>query len=344
MYKTEIATFEELNNWNQIILNCPYSEALHSIQWCNAVKASFKQMKPIYLIIKDDKDITHGAMPCFLFSPIPYIKTLLSMPWTLPGGPLLFLSDDIFSAVISVTNKLYELSKKYHAYSSIITLPANCHSDIHSCLLSVGYIIENRHFTHILDIQNGYESVWNSYNKRVRGAVRKSAKFGVIVRETLNEKDIKEFYKLYLSMMDKFNSTPKPFSLIRSLLKSPIAKLVSAYFEDRLIAGLLFIHFNKTVRLWIEASDHNYLSYRPNNAIIDYIIRWACSNGYSFVDFGASPPENDGLIAFKEEWRAKRVWFYTYSRVYSAWKNKLWNISEPHIRRIYATIQRLAIR
>ncbi len=343
MYRTEIATFEELNNWNQMILNCPYSEALHSIQWCNAIKSSFRQMKPLYLVVKDDKDIVHGVMPCFLFTPMPYIRTLLSMPWTLPGGPLLFSSDDVFSTVISITDKLDELSKKYHAYSSVITLPSNCHSNIHSCLLSAGYIAKDKHFTHILDIQNGYESVWNSYNKRVRGAIRKSVKSGVIVKENNDDREIENFYKLYLSMMDKFNSTPKPYSLIRLLQKSPIAKLISAYFEDRLIAGLLFIYFNKTVRLWIEASDHNYLNYRPNNAIIDYIVRWACDNGYSFVDFGASPPENNGLIAFKEEWRAKRVWFYTYTRVYSVWKNKFWNISEPHIRRIYATIQRLAI-
>ncbi|MGQ9609105.1 MAG: lipid II:glycine glycyltransferase FemX [bacterium] len=344
MYRTEIATDEELKTWDQIILRCQYSEALHSSQWCNALSLSFKQMTPLYLLIKDNKHNIIGAMPCFLFNPIPFIKTLLSMPWTLPGGPLFFSSDDIFSAVLSVNKKLDEISKKYHSYKTVITLPVNSHNDIHKGLISSGYIIENKNFTHILDVREGYENVWNSYNKRVRGAIRKAIKSGVIVSEAKNEEDMEDFYKLYLSMMDKFNSTPKPYSLFKLLQTSSIAKLIAAYFEDKLIAGLLFIHFNKTVRLWVEASDHNYLNYRPNNAIIDYIVRWACNNEYSFVDFGASPPDNNGLVAFKEEWRAEKVWFYTYARLYSAWKNTLWHKLEPPIRRIYATIQRLAIQ
>lgn len=343
MYITEIATGEELKNWNQLALRCQYSEALHSIEWCNALSCHFKQMMPLYLLIKDGKDDIVGIMPCFLFSPIPFIRTLLSMPWKLPGGPLFFSSIDTFSAVLSVSKKLDEISRKYHSYETIITLPVQSENGIHEGLVSSGYIVENKDFTHILDLRNGYESVWNSYNKRVRGAVRKAQKMGVTVKETQNEKDMEGFYKLYLSMMDRFSSTPKPHSMLRFLQTSSIAKLIVAYFEDRLIAGLLFIHFNKTVRLWVEASDPGYLNYRPNNAIIDYIIRWACNNGYSFVDFGASPPENSGLIAFKEEWRAEKAWFYTYSRLYSAWKNKLWTMLEPSMRRIYATIQRLAI-
>ncbi len=343
MYRTEIATSEELKTWNQIILKCQYSEALHSIEWCSALRLNFRQMTPLYLLIKDDKDNIVATMPCFLFNPIPCIKTLLSMPWTLPGGPLFLTYEDVFSAVLSVSNKLDEISLKFHSYKTVITLPPNCHSDIHKGLISSGYTPEDKCFTHILDVRNGYESVWNSYNKRIRGAVRKADKSGVIVSETQSEKDMEDFYKLYLSMMDKFNSTPKPYSLLKLLQTSSIAKLVVAYLQNKLIAGLLFIHFNKTVRLWVEASDQQYLNYRPNNAIIDYIVRWACNNGYSFVDFGASPPENNGLIAFKEEWRAEKVWFYTYAKLYSTWKDKLWHSLEPSIRRIYATIQRLAI-
>ena len=153
-----------------------------------------------------------------------------------------------------------------------------------------------------------------------------------------------DFYRLYLTLMERFSSTPKPYELLRYLQKSPIARLVVAELNNQIIGGLLFIHFNSSVRLWCEASDPDFLSCRPNNAIIDYIIRWACEHGYPCVDFGASPPESKGLIAFKEEWRAEKAWFYTFTKLHFSWRRKLWTVSEPALRRVYGAIQRFRIR
>ena len=153
-----------------------------------------------------------------------------------------------------------------------------------------------------------------------------------------------DFYKLYIASMKHFNSTPKPYQLLRYLQTSSIARLVIAELDGQIIAGLLFLHFNSSVRLWCEASDPDFLNCRPNNAIIDYIIRWACEHGYRIVDFGASPPESKGLIAFKEEWKAQKARFYTFTKLHSSWKKKLWVVSEPALRRVYGAIQRFRIR
>ena len=93
------------------------------------------------------------------------------------------------------------------------------------------------------------------------------------------------------------------------LLQQGVAKLAIASYEGRIIAGLLYLYYNQTVTLWCEASLPEYLQYRPNNAIFHHIITWACKEGYEHVDFGASPPENEGLIAHKEQYRAKKTDF-----------------------------------
>jgi lipid II:glycine glycyltransferase (peptidoglycan interpeptide bridge formation enzyme) len=54
-----------------------------------------------------------------------------------------------------------------------------------------------------LGTEKGYDEVWKAYNKRVRGAVRKARKIGVIVRETEDEADMMDFYKLYLALIDQ---------------------------------------------------------------------------------------------------------------------------------------------
>jgi hypothetical protein len=359
MYKTNIATQDELKHWNRIISRCPYSEALHTVEWANALTTCFKQLVPLYFIIRDDSGGVVGAFPCFVFRPIPVSKMLLSMPWTLPGGPLILPGANAAEATLSVIEKLHEIPHgrdtvcRVSTCETTLTLPPQCNPDVSNSLEFAGYLKSSR-FTHILETElRTYDEIWKAYNKRVRGAVRKAKKTGVIVRETEDAAEMMDFYRLYLALMEQFNRertggslyvAPKPYELLRYLQTSSIARLVVAQLDDRIIAGLLFLHFNSSVRLWCEASDPNFLSYRPNNAIIDYIIQWACEHGYPCVDFGASPPESKGLIAFKEEWRAQKVWFHTFTKLHSSWKKKLWVVSEPALRRVYAAIQRFRVR
>ncbi len=342
MYITRLATTEELKVWDQIVVNCPYSEALHTYEWYNALKSSFKQMKPLYLVVKDRENLV-SVMPCFIFQPIPLIKSLSSMPWTLPGSILIVSEVDVQAVVKSVCQKIDEIANKDHITETIINLHKNFNEEIIDSLVNNGFVNKENWFTHILDLEKGYDFIWNTYNKRVRGAVRKAEKTGVIVRETKDEKDMIAFYKIYLDMMRRFGSTPKPYSLLRLLQISPIARLVIAELNGNFIGGLLFLHFNRYVRLWCETSDPNFLSYRPNNAVINYIIKWSCENGYRTVDFGASPAGNDGLVAFKEEWGAKKQWFSTLHKVYSHWRRRLWMMTEPSIRRVYAEVQRFRL-
>jgi hypothetical protein len=344
MYKTDLATDDEIRNWNNIVSRCEYSEALHTLEWREALRSSFRQLEPVYFIIRDENNNVAGALPCFVFRPMPAVKMLLSMPWTLPGGPLIFQEANIEEATLSAIETLEKASFDIHSFETTITLPVNCGCKIISGVEFSGYIKNSDSFTHVLDISEGYDAVWNNYNKRVRGAVRKAQKTGVIVKETENESEMMDFYKLYLVGMTHFNSTPKPYNLLRYLQTSSIARLVVAQLENQIIGGLLFLHFNSSVRLWCEASDSNFLSYRPNNAVIDYIVQWACEHRYTRVDFGASPIKSEGLIAFKEEWRAQRKWLYTFTKIFSSRKRKIWISSEPMLRRLYGTIQKFRIR
>jgi len=344
MYRTKIATQDELARWNEIVSRCPYSEALHTVEWRDALTSCFKQLKPVYLIIKDENDNAVGALPCFIFKPIPLVKTLLSMPWTLPGGPLIFPGADVPAVASSAIEKLEAISRGQRSYETTVTLSPACPSEVGERLESADYLREPDHSTHLLRTDVEYDEIWTAYKKRVRGAIRKAKKQGITLRETEDEADMRTYYKMYLAAMEHFGSTPKPYNLLRHLQTSSIARFVVAELNDQIIGGVLFLHFNSSVRMWCGASDPNFLSYRPNNAIIDYIVQWSCKHNYPCVDFGATPPGREDLIAFKEGWRAERAWFYTFTKLHSSHKKKLWTVSEPALRRLYAAIQRLRIR
>ena len=203
---------------------------------------------------------------------------------------------------------------------------------------TTGYERTN-HFTHLLKTDEDVDTLWHAYNKRVRGAVRKAEKSGVEVTDTDSEAALSAFYDMYLMTVKRLGGTPKPRALMQTLLQQKIARLAIATYSERIIAGLLYLCFNRTVTLWCEASVPAFLKYRPNNAIFHYIITQACHEKYGCVDFGASPPENTGLIAHKEQYRAVRRNFSSYTKVISPLKRGLWTQSESALRQIYTWMQ-----
>ena len=208
-------------------------------------------------------------------------------------------------------------------------------------LREAGFLIKETHFTHLLNIQKGFDFVWEKFHGSVRRAIRKSLKNGVSVRISESEKDMRSFYSIYLSLMQRFKNPPKPYSLLAALQKSRIGRLVIAEHENRVIGGMLLLHFNKVATVWMVASMTQFLNLRPNNAIYNFTIRWACENGFYWLDFGASPPAQTGLIKFKESWNAERHTFSVYQWVRSSRRYHIWRGIEPLLRRIYGRLQML---
>jgi len=339
--------FEELSEtelWAQTVKGCSYSSAFHSLEWRDALEHSFKQLEASYFLIKETDTIV-GALPCFVFSPTPMTKMCLSMPFNLFGGPLVKDGAPLHLKpfILNLNQKLNELAHNLGVCETVITLPPLAIPKIGMLLKDTGYEERKQLFTHLLKTDPDYSVLWNAYNKRVRGAVRKAEKKNVVVRDSDSEEDLKAFYEMYLAMMQRFGSAPKPLSMMRFLQESSIAKLAIAERSGVIIAGVLYLFFNHTATPWCEASLPEFLEFRPNNAIIHYIIRWACQEGYDWVDLGTSPPEREGLIAFKEQWRAKQYNYSIYAKVYSPWKRGIWTASEPVLRKIYGLMQRLKV-
>ena len=44
------------------------------------------------------------------------------------------------------------------------------------------------------------------------------------------------------------------------------------------------------------------MEFSPGHIIVWEAIRIACSEGFKYLDFGVTPPENKGLYQFKKRW------------------------------------------
>ncbi len=321
--------------WQTLLERCPGATVFHSLEWRDAVEDAFKQLNPFYLALRRD-DAVVGGIPAFIFEPIPGVRLWHAMPWNLFGGVLVPESEAV--DVQSVLHVLERLASSHKWCEIRWTFPPGrfeAYDDVF-----VGYD-RTDHFTHILRTDRDVDSVWTAYNKRVRGAVRKAARSGVEVVDTSALLDLRLFYEMYLRTVRRLGGTPKPFALLRSLVERGIGCLTVARSDGQLIAGLLWLRFNRTVTLWCEASVPAFLKYRPNNAIFHHIIEQACAGEWDCVDFGASPPENAGLIAHKEQYRAVRTDFASYTRVVSPMRRAVWTGSEGALRRVYSWLQSL---
>ena len=340
MYTLEPLKKEDSDVWDTMLRNCPNSTAFHSATWRDGLAGSFKQLTPAYLLIQEN-GTTVGGLPAFVFKPIPSIKLLHSMPWNQCGGIQLIegTSGNINLLLQSVESHLNRIVSVQSPCETVFTLSPWQTEDYGRRLNELGYCKYKESFTHLLKTHADYDVIWAGYKKSIRKAVRKAQKSGVSVYESDREVDLEAFYEIYLATQKRVMSVPKPLSLMRFLFQSGLAKLVVAKHGGLIIAGVLYLYFNRTVTPWCGGSVPEFLEYRPNNAILHHIIKWACSEGYAWVDLGASPPENPGLINYKEQYRAKRFDYSSYLKVHSPVKRAVWLKSEPALRKIYAWVQ-----
>ena len=335
MYTLVPLTSQNQEQWDAVIQRCPNTSAFQSLAWRDALADAFRQLNSVYMLIKQQDKVV-GGLPAFVFQPIPGIRLWHSMPWNLFGGIHLIEKVKLNPEALITS---IETAAAESGWCEIRWTLSPEHTTIYGDFFTQTGYERTDHFTHLLETDRDVDVLWHAYNKRVRGAVRKAEKSGVEVTDTDSEEALSVFYDMYLMTVKRLGGTPKPRSLMQTLLQRKIAKLAIATYNGTIIAGLLYLLFNQTVTLWCEASVPAFLKYRPNNAIFHYIITEACREGYQWADFGASPPENAGLIAHKEQYRATRTDFASYTKVVSPLKRTLWSRSEGVLRQIYTWMQ-----
>lgn len=340
MYTLEPLNRETSDVWDEVLSRCPNSTAFHSTTWRDGLAASFKQLTPSYSLIRENGRAI-GGLPAFVFQPVPSIRMLHSMPWNLSGGMQLIegISVNFNLLFQTVESYLNRHASAHKLCETLFTLLPNQKEDYGRSLIELGYQRYKEHFTHLLKTHPDYDVIWAGYKKSIRKAVRKAVKSGVSVYDSDRESDLEAFYDIYLATQKRVGSVPKPLSLLRFLFQSDLAKLVIAKHGGLIIAGVLFLYFNRTVTPWCGGSVPAFLEYRPNNVILNYIIKWACAEGYAWVDLGASPQNNPGLTVYKEQYQAKRFNFSSYLKIHSPIKRTVWQKCEPAIRKVYTWVQ-----
>jgi hypothetical protein len=177
--------------------------------------------------------------------------------------------------------------------------------------------------TYVLDLPERPE--WlrfgNSRNhSRIKWAVNKASKLGVVVRPAETERELRAWYQLYLDTMRWHSAPPRPYRFFLAcwelLQPRGMMNLLLAERQEKgrlvLLAGSIFLMFGQTVFYAFNGRRREDLSLRPNDAILWHAIHELCGKGFRRYDFGEVVEDNVGLAEFKGKWGTNAKWLYRY--------------------------------
>lgn len=155
---------------------------------------------------------------------------------------------------------------------------------------------------------------------RIRWAINKAQKQGVRIRQAESERDLQDWYSLYLKTMRRNVVPPRSMRFFaglwrhlesRGMMRLLIAEL-NTEGQKRIIAGSIFLLYGRTVFYAFNGSSQRDFSLRPNDAILWDAIHSTCDEGFRFFDFGEVPEGNFELAKFKTKWGSDPVRLYRY--------------------------------
>jgi len=175
-------------------------------------------------------------------------------------------------------------------------------------LLDSRFVLTNEAKWHQVDIRrHDIDEMWSNIHPSARRAVNKARRSDVHV-EFRNDKDaLRAFFEMHLDVRkNKYNLLPQPYSFFEEIweqfLKPGHGVLAMAIHEDKFIGATLNLFWKDTFYYKFSASSLDDLAVRPTDLIIWESICYAKRQNLSFVDFGVSDIDQEGLVRFKNKY------------------------------------------
>lgn len=307
--------------WTEFVLSHPGGSVYHHPAWLKALSVEYGQ-KDLHLACESDKGEFLAVMPLMYTRGLPFSiggpftgQRLSSLPRTPVAGPL---SADRTATIAIIEAALQRVRQQPRMQLQIKTQGPELSG------LVDGVFCSPWRNSYILALPSDSEGQFRisdaNVRAKVRWAVNKSAKHGVVVRPAETESELGDWYRLYLETMRRNAIPPRTYRFFLALWKhlKPQGMLRLLIAErptgtgTTIIAGSIFFMFGRTVSYAFNASRRGDLALQPNDVIQWRAINDACANHYRCFDFGESPELHCNLARSKMKWGASPVRMYRY--------------------------------
>jgi len=186
----------------------------------------------------------------------------------------------------------------------------------------------------LLDLRgHDKEKIWEGYKKNIRRDVRKAQRSGITIRVEDSKEDIRIFYKLYLTSMERNRAMAKyPLRWFKAVYEEMVEKGLGAFLFAELngtpIVGVVLIFSSSSTHYFHNGSKYEFLKFCPNELLIHSALEEAIEKGHRFFDFMGSDPNDAPLLRFKEKWGGQSMDVNTYVKDYHPFRSKMWELGK----------------
>lgn len=266
------------------------SSVFHSPSWIQVLTDTYGWNAGAYVMLDDNGD------PC-------------------AGIPFCRISDILGDRIVALPfsdycDPLVEGTRDWEALIEQI-LPEHCPINLRCLHNDVPFLDER--FTmakqakwHRLDLRPDLDSLWRAMHESTRRAIRKSQREGLTVRKAESDQELRFFFEMHLKVRKyKYGLLAQPYSFFQNIWKHFVEKqrgfLLFALHEDKIVAGDFFLEWKDTLYYKFNASLPDNLSHRPNDMLIWEAIQYGKKEGYTYLDFGLSDIDQEGLVRYKRK-------------------------------------------
>ena len=290
--------------WDRIVRQSKDESFFQTRTWANIMKDSygFEIATRLYLF-DDGAEVLLPLMKTF--TRFGFFAEYVSMPLTYGG----FVSSSAIEK-----QKIEAIFDTFAANEAVVIgprplFPLDCGQGV----------LRLNSYTHILQLDGGFEQVWNHRVKyKRRNRCRKAQEMGVEIVQDCSPEAFKEYYSIYLSAsLAREQTSPYPLALFEEIAGKPEnIKLWLAKLDKKTIAGSIAFYNHQGLLYWSESTFAEFMHYHPADALVGHIIEDACNHGFKYIDFGGSAAagghELEGVRFRKENFGAERVDYSSY--------------------------------
>jgi len=262
----------------------PFKTFFHNPEWQEFLEKEFKWLKFEHYLYKPARPVGGDEM---LFTLAKVGTKLISLPFCEYGGPIPLKENfNIEQFEKDVLEEFENIKIKFHPQIK----PGNPDSEV------------STHWVEDLKNLNA-EELFASFRKTLRHSIKNAENQGLEIKKCSDLKELEQFYNLYLINLKRRKTVPYPINIFKFLFNNSDAEILLAVYKGKIVAGDLFIHYDKFVHYLFSASDYKYRNLGPSYLILWEKLKSLCGQDKIF-DLGVAPRDSD-LEIFKKGWRGK---------------------------------------
>jgi hypothetical protein len=308
------------SRWEAFVESHPDALVFHHPAWLAALEEGYGY-RPHHLACEDEAHNVVGILPLVYKRGVVTGRTFSSLPHSMAAGPL---ASNTASFALLVEGAIARARDRRGARLQVRMSQPGLDAIAPAMSGRPGVVI----YALTLTDRSRELRFGDARNHgAIKRAVQKAENAGVEIRAAENDLELRAWYRLYVETMRTHGAVPHSYRFLDALwrLLRPYGLVELLLAEKRrsdertLLAGSLYLRWGRsTVLFFLNGSQANALSLRPNDAIHWRAIHDAWRQGFREYNLGGAEG-NPGLARYKRKWGAERpLYRYYFPRPYDS--------------------------